>query len=103
MNHCREVPIVTGIDILIRRALQAVAVIPVIALITVLAGIILVVAGLIMMATEHRSDSRMRHESKGVVLVGPIPIVWGFGTKAQRIAIAIAFLVFAVYLMLVLM
>ena len=73
------------------------------ALVIIALGIVLVVAGLIVMATERTEYSEMRPQSKGIVLIGPLPIVWGFGGKAQRIALIIAFLVFVICLMLVLM
>jgi uncharacterized protein (TIGR00304 family) len=91
-----------GIDIPIRMGQQVATMFP-LAVIIILAGIVLVVAGLIMMATKRTYDSETRHESKGVVLIGPLPVVWGFGAKAQSIAMVIAFLVFALFLMSVLM
>lgn len=91
------------IDTPIRTALQVISQFPLLALIIIFAGIVLVVAGLVMMATERTYDSGVRRESKGIVLIGPLPLVWGYGGRAQRIAVIIAFLVFAVCLMLVLM
>ncbi len=91
------------LDTPIRTALQVVSQFPLLPLIIIFLGITLVVAGLVMMATERTRGPEVRRESKGIVLIGPLPIVWGYGGRVQRIAIIIAFLVFAVCLMLVLM
>jgi len=84
------------------RAIRQVAVqFPLVALIVIAVGVAILIVGLIMMATERTLDADT-HETKGILLIGPIPIVWGFGSRAQRIAIIVAVAVFVLCLMLVL-
>lgn len=84
-------------------ALQRAELIPLLALAVIAVGIVILVTGLVMIASKRTHDSEATHESKGIILIGPLPIVWGFGGKVQRIAIVIAFLAFALFLMLALM
>jgi uncharacterized protein (TIGR00304 family) len=49
-------------------------------------GIVFVVIAL--SSAIHRTEQKEAEqtESKGFILIGPIPIVWGFGTKGWLIA-----------------
>jgi len=57
-------------------------------------GIISIIIGILILClayakTTHTSDMIRTHsktESKGVILIGPIPIVWGYGKKGWLIA-----------------
>ncbi|MFW9794843.1 MAG: DUF131 domain-containing protein [Candidatus Thorarchaeota archaeon] len=54
----------------------------------VLGGILLIFLGLILSLGRSDEDStQIRTESKGIVFLGPIPIVWGFGRRAWMISI----------------
>lgn len=53
----------------------------VVGLVLVLAGIALVVASSIMLIRSGRG----RCESSGVILIGPIPIIWGTSKKVTAI------------------
>ncbi|MCC6043200.1 MAG: DUF131 domain-containing protein [Candidatus Verstraetearchaeota archaeon] len=53
----------------------------VVGLVLVLAGVALVVASSIMLVRSGRG----RCESSGVILIGPIPIIWGTSKKVTAI------------------
>ena len=53
----------------------------VVGLVLVLAGVALVVASSIMLVRSNRG----RCESSGVILIGPIPIIWGTSKKVTAI------------------
>ncbi|MFW9808620.1 MAG: DUF131 domain-containing protein [Candidatus Thorarchaeota archaeon] len=54
----------------------------------VLGGILLIFLGLILTFSRSDNDStQLSTESKGIIFLGPIPIVWGFGKKAWMISI----------------
>jgi len=73
------------------------------ALLLIAFGAIILIVGLVMTMKPGNSDSaHVERESKGVILLGPIPIVWGFGAKAQKVICVIAVLAFAVCLILIL-
>ncbi|MFW9845682.1 MAG: DUF131 domain-containing protein [Candidatus Thorarchaeota archaeon] len=50
-------------------------------------GILMIIAGLTSALIGSRSqDDASRRESKGVIFLGPIPIVWGFGKRGWAVA-----------------
>ncbi|MHA1925243.1 MAG: TIGR00304 family membrane protein [Candidatus Thorarchaeota archaeon] len=51
-------------------------------------GIVLIVAGCLVRQRETSGEST-RSESKGMILIGPIPIVWGFGRRGWFVAAAV--------------
>ena len=51
-------------------------------------GIILVIVAVVS-AFYEGEGSETRTQSKGVILLGPIPIVWGYGKKGWMIAGAV--------------
>ncbi len=61
-----------------------------IGLLLVVIGIILVVVGFLLSSTRSSDGQRGQHESKGVLFIGPIPIVWGLGRRGWYVACAIA-------------
>ncbi len=60
-------------------------------LILIILGAVVVIYGLILYFTSSEGES-IDQSSKGFILLGPIPIVWGFGWKGCAIAIVIAVL-----------
>ncbi len=78
--------------------------IEIVALLLIVFGTLILIAGLVMMMKPRNGDgAQVRRESKGVVLLGPIPIVWGFGSRTQKVAFIIAVVVFALCLILILL
>ncbi|MFX1331030.1 MAG: DUF131 domain-containing protein [Promethearchaeota archaeon] len=60
-------------------------------------GILLVLAGCLTKQRESPSED-VRRESKGVILIGPIPIVWGFGKRGWLVAGAIGVILILVWI-----
>ncbi len=53
-------------------------------------GILLVCLSVISASKDSESeDNETRIESKGIIFLGPIPIIWGYGKKGWMIAGAI--------------
>ncbi|MFX0108723.1 MAG: DUF131 domain-containing protein [Candidatus Hodarchaeota archaeon] len=67
----------------------------------VVIGILLIIVGYLLSREENASpEFQTKRESKGVILVGPIPIVWGFGRTGWIIAAAVAIILFAAVVIL---
>ncbi|NHI88359.1 MAG: DUF131 domain-containing protein [Candidatus Thorarchaeota archaeon] len=57
----------------------------------IIIGSIIIISGIVSMIMKSHSDSRMQgSKSKGIILLGPIPIVWGYGKRAWVIAAIVA-------------
>ncbi|MGV9169291.1 MAG: TIGR00304 family membrane protein [Promethearchaeia archaeon] len=69
-----------------------------IAISLIVTGIVLMILGLIWRSKTQQSDSEVK--SKGIVLLGPIPIVWGFGEKGKTIAVILAISAILLYLLI---
>ncbi len=69
----------------------------------VIGGILLIFLALIL-SFRHNDDgtTQLRTESKGIIFLGPIPIVWGYGKKTRLISVIgfIAILLFVVFVFL---
>jgi uncharacterized membrane protein len=63
-------------------------------------GILLIIAGCTIGRREvKQSDEGVFSESKGMILIGPIPIVWGFGRKGWMVAGAIGAIIIVVWIL----
>jgi uncharacterized membrane protein len=60
-------------------------------------GILLILAGCLAMLRESPPEEA-RRESKGVILIGPIPIVWGFGRRGWFLAGAIGVILLLIWM-----
>ncbi|RDE14590.1 MAG: hypothetical protein C4K48_05960 [Candidatus Thorarchaeota archaeon] len=49
-------------------------------------GILCVIIALVLAVMKSESGEEPKMESRGVVLLGPIPIVWGYGRKGWLVA-----------------
>lgn len=68
---------------------------PILPIVLIVIGFILVLIGLVLFGRENEPiDGNTRSESKGIILLGPIPIVWGFSKKVKIIVGMIAVIVF---------
>ncbi|TFG11964.1 DUF131 domain-containing protein [Candidatus Thorarchaeota archaeon] len=64
-------------------------------------GFILVLIGLVLIGRENEdTNANIKSESKGIILLGPIPIVWGFGKKVKILVGTIAVVVFVLAVVL---
>jgi len=66
--------------------------------ILLIGGIILVVIALVSSLQNSGSDLEQT-KSRGIILIGPIPIVWGYGRKGWIIAGAIGLVLLLVWLL----
>jgi uncharacterized membrane protein len=57
-------------------------------------GIILIFLGFFMRISSWSDREDVRTESKGVILLGPIPIVWGYGKRGWAVAAVAAIVIF---------
>lgn len=60
-----------------------------IAYLLIIAGIIAILIGIISIVLSHRRNPSTSIESKGIILLGPIPIIWGYGKRVQFVLIII--------------
>ena len=81
--------------------LQAIEQLQLLGLLVIVAGIILIVAGMMLSTRSTSEDQQVQHESKGVVFIGPIPLVWGFGRRGWYVAGAIAVILLLLYILMV--
>ena len=61
-------------------------------------GIFAIAIGIIthFLSNFNDEDEKTQFESKGIVLIGPIPIVWGYGARGWIIAGIIAVALFII-------
>ena len=66
-------------------------------------GILLIVAGCAAGRREAEQSADDTHsESKGMILIGPIPIVWGFGRRGWLIAGVIGAIILLLWIIILL-
>ncbi len=65
----------------------------------ILAGIVLIFVGFFMRVSSLAGDTEQKTDSKGVILLGPIPIVWGYGRTGWAVAFVVAIVLFGVLLL----
>ncbi|MFX0046339.1 MAG: DUF131 domain-containing protein [Candidatus Hermodarchaeota archaeon] len=80
--------------------LQTIEQLQLLGLVVIVAGIILIVVGLLLSSLTSSEDQRVERESKGVLLIGPIPVVWGFGRRGWYVAGAVAIILLLLYLLM---
>jgi uncharacterized membrane protein len=66
--------------------MQNVAIIQLFGWLFLIGGIILVVIALLSAVLNAKPGWAGSTESKGIILIGPIPLVWGYGRKGWIIA-----------------
>ncbi|MGD9397328.1 MAG: DUF131 domain-containing protein [Candidatus Thorarchaeota archaeon] len=63
----------------------------------IIIGCIIIFSGIASMVMRSDIEGvEKRRESKGVILLGPIPIVWGFGKRGWIIAAVVAITLFLI-------
>ena len=63
----------------------------------IIIGSIIILFGIFSMLTRvSNKNLEERKESKGIILLGPIPIVWGFGRKVWIVAAILAITLFLI-------
>lgn len=62
-------------------------------------GILLVCISAISASKDSTSeDNETRIESKGIIFLGPIPIIWGYGKKGWMIAGAVGIILLLIWI-----
>ncbi|MBY8997777.1 MAG: DUF131 domain-containing protein [Candidatus Thorarchaeota archaeon] len=63
----------------------------------IIMGCIIILSGIGSMLMRSDIDGvEQRRENKGIILLGPIPIVWGYGRKPWIIAAIVALVLFLI-------
>jgi len=62
-------------------------------------GILAIFLGVVLlMRQSDQGNTEVQRESKGIILLGPIPIVWGYGKKGWAVAIIAGIMLVLVWL-----
>jgi len=70
-----------------------------IGLLLVVLGILAILLGVaLMMRQSDQGNTEVQRKSKGIILLGPIPIVWGYGKKGWAVAIIVGIMLVLVWL-----
>ena len=65
----------------------------------VLLGFLVIILGVaLMMRPSAQGNTEVRRESKGIILLGPIPVIWGYGKKGWAVAIIVGITLVLVWL-----
>ena len=67
-----------------------------IAWVLIIIGCVIILSGIASMFRSPDIEVEQRTESKGIILLGPIPIVWGYGKKTWIIAAMVAITLFLI-------
>ncbi len=80
--------------------MQTVDPLAIIGILILVVGLLLIVLGLFLKTHEAEGSNKQETKSRGIILIGPIPIFWGFGSKGRVIAILAIALFLVVWLLL---
>lgn len=65
----------------------------------VVLGLLVILLGVaLMMRQSAQGNTEVQRESKGIILLGPIPIIWGYGKKGWAVAIIVGITLVLVWL-----
>ncbi len=79
--------------------MQAVVLLQYLGWILLFIGILLVCLSVISATKDSASeDNETRIQSKGIIFLGPIPIIWGYGKKGWLIAGVIGIILFLIWI-----
>ena len=77
--------------------MQSVEFMDLLAWMLIISGVIIIISGIAsMLMGSDFGEAEQRRESKGIILLGPIPIVWGYGKKVWIIAAIVALALFLI-------
>ena len=63
-------------------------------------GIVVIIVGILLMSSlQEETNGNAKRDSKGIVFLGPIPIIWGFSRRTQIIIAIIGISLFATYIL----
>ncbi|MGY5862288.1 MAG: DUF131 domain-containing protein [Candidatus Thorarchaeota archaeon] len=65
----------------------------------VVIGVLAILLGFVlMMRQSDQENTEVQSRSKGIILLGPIPIVWGYGKKGWAVAIIVGIMLILAWL-----
>ena len=68
----------------------------------IIAGVVLVFLGFVLSSrSNENANEGVKRESKGIVFLGPIPLVWGYSRKTQGALFVILLVVFLSWYLLI--
>ncbi|MCK5152097.1 MAG: DUF131 domain-containing protein [Candidatus Thorarchaeota archaeon] len=68
----------------------------------IIAGVVLVILSLLLSSrSNENANEGVKRESKGIVFLGPIPLVWGYSRKTQGALFVILLVVFLSWYLLI--
>ena len=68
----------------------------------IIAGIVMVILGFVLSSRSNENTNEgVKRESKGIIFLGPIPLVWGYSRKTQGVLFVIALVVFLSWYLLI--
>jgi uncharacterized membrane protein len=77
--------------------MQPVEFMDMLAWVLIIIGTIIIISGIASMLKGYDiGTGEKRGESKGIILLGPIPIIWGYGKKVWIVAAIIALALFLI-------
>ena len=77
--------------------MQAVEFMDLLAWALIIVGAIIIISGIASMVMgSDFGGTEQRRESKGIILLGPIPIVWGYGKRVWIVAAIVALALFLI-------
>lgn len=63
----------------------------------IIVGAIIIISGIAsMLMGSDFGGAEQRRESKGIILLGPIPIIWGYGKRVWIVAAIVALALFLI-------
>jgi uncharacterized protein (TIGR00304 family) len=66
----------------------------------IIAGILVVILGIwFMFNSNEEQGTEVKRESKAIVFIGPIPLVWGYSRRTQGILFVIALTIFIIWIL----
>ena len=78
--------------------MQTSGLIGIIGLSLVILGVLAILLGVAsMMRQSDQGNTEVQRESKGIILLGPIPIVWGYGKKGWAFAVIVGIMLVLVW------
>lgn len=63
-------------------------------------GLVVIIVGILLMSKRQgATNDKVKTDSKGIVFLGPIPIIWGFSRRTQIIIAIIGISLFTAYVL----
>jgi len=84
----------------VNSILQIIESLTVFGYILIIVGIIVLIVGIVGLLSSQSDESAIRRESRGFILIGFIPIIWGFGKRIQYLLIGIGIVLILLWVLI---